>query len=72
MGLSCLPPHGHQLPQGRGKMPAAVPLPPLDPCHFLWEAKLHLCSAGQKQAGLGERRGKPFLLRALVVNSQAA
>lgn len=54
MGLSCHPVRGHQLPQGRDKMPAEVPLPPLDPCHFLREVKLRLCSdVGRERAEKG-------------------
>lgn len=36
-------------------MPTAVPLPFLDPCHFLRESDetLYLCSAGLKWAGKG-------------------
>lgn len=44
-----------------GKMPAAVPLPSLDPCHFLREAKLPLREAKLPlhYAGLKwERKGK--------------
>lgn len=37
-------------------MPAAVPLPSLDPCHFLREVKLYFCSAGLKWAGRGRER----------------
>ena len=35
LDLSCHPVRGHQLPQGGGKLPAAVPVLLLDPCHFL-------------------------------------
>lgn len=37
-------------------MPAAVPLPSLDPCHFLREVKLYFCSADLKWAGRGRER----------------